>query len=344
MELVRAASLTGYFAVAGELQLNVTPLLRRAGLSRTMMSDPEQMLPARSVVHLLEDSADAAGCMTFGLRMAEYRQLSDLGLVSLLIVHQPTLGDALDVLSEYRNRINSNLTLQVEHHDDAIFLREHFALQQPLYSRQVNDLALGVLYKLCRSVMSQQWRPQCVSFSYERPAPADRAVCDRLFDCPIQYGADFDGMVVEKSDMQRRNPMSDLALASHARELVGGMMAPGDRSVAEEVEQSIRILMPMGRASIREVAHALGTNVRTLQRRLERDGVVFSDLLDRVRVQQVSHHFASRHLRLTDVAHLLGYSSLASFSSWYRSRFNRTPTTGRREIRGNKSQQGASAH
>ena len=32
--------------------------------------------------------------------------------------------------------------------------------------------------------------------------------------------------------------------------------------------------MPMGRAIIGEVAHALGTNVRTLQRRLERDGVV----------------------------------------------------------------------
>jgi len=332
MELVRAASLTGYFAVAGELHLNVTQFLRRAGLSRTMMSDPEQMLPARAVVHLLEDSADTAGCMTFGLRMAEYRQLSDFGLVSLLIVHQPTLGDALDVLSEYRNRINSNLTLQIEHHDDAVFLREHFALQRPLYSRQVNDLALGVLYKLCRAVMPQQWRPQCVSFSYERPAPGDRAIYDRLFDCSLQFSADFDGVVVDRSDMQRRNPMSDMALASHARELVGGMMAPGDRSVAEEVEQSIRILMPMGRASIGEVAHALGTNVRTLQRRLEREGVVFSELLDRVRIQQVGHHFASRHLRLTDVAHLLGYSSLASFSSWYRNRFDQTPTTGRREV------------
>ena len=210
--------------------------------------------------------------MTFGLRMAEYRQLSDLGLVSLLIVHQPTLGDALDVLSEYRNRINSNLTLQVEEHDDVVFLREHFALQQPLYSRQVNDLALGVLYKLCRSVMSQQMAAAMRELQLRTARPADRAIYDRLFDCPIQYGADFDGMVVEKSDMQRRNRKSDLALASHARELVGGMMAPGDRTVAEEVEQSIRILMPMGRATIREVAHALGTNVRTLQRRLERDG------------------------------------------------------------------------
>ena len=332
MELVRAASLTGYFAVAAELQINTLPLLRRAGLSRTMMSDPEQMLPARSVVHLLEDSADVSGSMTVGLRMAEHRQISDIGLISLLIVHQPTLGDALDVLTEYRSRINSNLTLQMEHHGDAIFLREHFSLQRPLYSRQVNDLALGVLYKLCRSVMQPQWRPQCVSFSYERPPQGDRAVYERLFDCSLQFGADFDGIVIDRSDILRRNPMSDLALASHARELIAGIMAPGDRSVGEEVEQSIRILLPMGRASIGEVAHSLGTNVRTLQRRLEREGLVFSDLLDRVRVEQVEHHFASRHLRLTDIAHLLGYSSLASFSSWYRNRFDRTPTVGRRDM------------
>ncbi len=336
MELVRAASLTGYFAVSEQLRLNVAPLMRRAGLSRTMMSDPEQMLPARSVVYLLEESSEATGCMTFGLRMAEHRQLSDIGLISLLLVHQPTLGEALDVLSEYRNRINSNLTLQVERHDDAIFLREHFGLHPPLYSRQVNDLALGVLCKLCRSVMPPQWRPQCVSFSYERPGPADRSLYERLFDCPLQFGSDFDGMVIEKADLDRRNPLSDMALASHARELVGSMVAPGDRTVAEEVEQSIRILMPMGRASIGEVAHALGTNIRTLQRRLERDGVDFSEILDRVRVQQVSHHFANRHLRLTDVAHLLGYSSLSSFSNWYRGRFNQTPSSGRRQIHRSK--------
>jgi AraC-like DNA-binding protein len=49
-----------------------------------------------------------------------------------------------------------------------------------------------------------------------------------------------------------------------------------------------------------------------------------------VRVQQVSQHFANRRLRLTDVAHLLGYSTLASFSAWYRGRFEETPTKARR--------------
>ena len=46
MELVRAAALTGYFEVAAELRLDVVPLLRKAGLSRAMMINPEQMLPA----------------------------------------------------------------------------------------------------------------------------------------------------------------------------------------------------------------------------------------------------------------------------------------------------------
>jgi len=332
VELVRAASLTGYFAVAEELGLNTPRLLRNAGLSRSSMSNPEQMLPARAVVDLLESSAAASGCLTLGLRMADRRQLSDIGMVSLLIVHQPTLGEALDVLSEYRNRINSNLTLQIERHERDVFLREHFALTPPIYTRQVSDLALAVLYKTCRAIMPDNWRPQCVCFSYQRPGPVDRRLYDTLFDCALHFGSDFDGIVIDANDLDSVNPRFDAALASHARELVAGALTPETRTVAEEVEQSIRMLMPAGRASIGEVAHALGSNVRTLQRRLEREGFAFSDLLDRVRVQQVSQHFAARHLRLTDVAHLLGYSSLASFSTWYRNRFNRTPSAGRREV------------
>jgi len=332
MELVRAASLSGYFAVAEQLRLDTAALLRSAGLTRAMINNPELMLPARSVVQLLEDSADASECVTFALRMAEHRELSDIGLMSVLIVHQPTLADALEVLSEYRNRINTNLSLQMEDHCDSVFLREHFALDPPVYSRQVSDLALGVLYKLCRSVMQQGWRPHCVSFSYERPAQAHRPIYERLFDAPLLFASDFDGIVIDKADMSRKNPLSDMALAPYARELVRGMVSPTNRTVAEEVEQSIRILMPTGRASIGEVAHALGTNIRTLQRRLGREDLAFSDLLDRVRVQQVGQHFASSSLRLTDVAHLLGYSSLASFSNWYRTRFDQTPTAGRRAV------------
>jgi AraC-like DNA-binding protein len=261
--------------------------------------------------------------------MAAERQVSDIGKVSLLIVHQPTLGDALDVLGEFRNRLNSHLTLQAEEHGDIVFLRQHFALNPPMFSRQVNDAALGIHYKLCRTILGDGWRPPSVCLSYERPAPADRAIYEVLFDCPIQFGADFNGIIVDARDMARQRPQLDPALAGYARRLVSAAVSPGQRTVAAEVEKSIRLLMPAGRARLLEVADTLRTNVRILQRRLDREGTSFSDLLDRVRMQQVIEHFENSRLRLTDVAGLLGFSTLASFSSWYRSRLHETPTTAR---------------
>ena len=117
MELVRAAALTGYFAVAEELKLDTIPLLRGNGLTRAMLSNPEQMLPARPVIRLLEESAAASNCPTFGLRMAERRGLADLGMVSLLLAHQSTLRDALSVLIQLGYRCFRSGPLDVRGRD-----------------------------------------------------------------------------------------------------------------------------------------------------------------------------------------------------------------------------------
>jgi transcriptional regulator GlxA family with amidase domain len=122
-------------------------------------------------------------------------------------------------------------------------------------------------------------------------------------------------------------------LALHARKLVEAMVDPGVRTMIEEVEEAILLLMPSGRASIGAVADSLGLNARTLQRRLAAEGARFGDMLDRIRVREVSRLFANRRSRLTDIAHLLGYSSLGAFSRWYGERFDETPSDGRRRVR-----------
>ncbi len=333
MELVRAASLTGYFAIAEQLRLDTMPLLRSVGLSRAILEDPEQMLPARAVIRLLEESAAAADCPTFGLRMAETREFADLGMVSLLIAHQPTLRDALSVLAQYRNRINSTLVLRVESFDGLALLREVFAIDPPIASRQADDLALAVLDRICQNVVGTGWRPISVSFTYEPPPAQDKIVYQRIFSCPIEFGSEYDGILVNSADLDRPNPRSEPALALHARNLVGAMIDPGERSLVNEVEEALLLLMPSGRASIARVADCLGMNVRTLQRRLTEEGFKFSELLDRVRIREVSRHFAHRRLRLTDIAHLLGYASLGAFSRWYCERFNEAPSKGRQRAR-----------
>ncbi|HEU0311666.1 MAG TPA: AraC family transcriptional regulator [Sphingomicrobium sp.] len=333
MELVRAAALTGYFAVAEELGLETLPLMRRNGLSRSMLDNPEQMIPARSVIRLLEESAEASGCITFGLRMAELRGIADLGMVSLLIAHQATLRDALSVLTQFRNRINTNLALRIEEFGDMVLLRESFVFDPPMPSRQADDLALGVLDQMCRAVLGANWKPLAICLPYDQPPAPERTVFHRAFSCPLEFNAEFEGILLNRADLELANPRSDPALASHARHLVNAIIDPGERSVVQEVEQAIQILLPTGRASIGSVADSLGMTVRTLQRRLDEEGAQFSELLDRIRVRELNRHLAQRRLRLTDIADMLGYSSLSAFSNWYRGRFNEPPSEARRRLR-----------
>ena len=50
-----------------------------------------------------------------------------------------------------------------------------FALDPPMPSRQADDLALGVLDQMCRSVLGAGWQPISISFGYEPPPPSERA-------------------------------------------------------------------------------------------------------------------------------------------------------------------------
>ncbi len=331
-ELVRVAALTGYFDVAGQLGLDPLPHLRAAGLSRAMLLSPEQVIPARSAIALLESSAAASGCPTFALRMATCRSLADLGMISLLIAHQPTLRDALAILAQNRHRMNSTLVLSVEEHPGAVVLREDFALDPPVHSRQASDLALGVLAHMCASVLGPGWHAESVCFTYSRPEPRELEVYRQLFRCPVHFDAELNGMVLDPTHLDRPNPRAEPALALHAGTLIESVMAANRRTLTQEVEHAILMLLPKGGASIKSVALALGLNLRTLQRGLDADGTSFTDILERIRSQLAQQHLANPRMRLTDIADVLGYSSLGAFTRWYTQTFGVPPSQARKSL------------
>lgn len=324
-ELVRVAALTGYFPVMRSLGVDPRPLLREAGLSPELLAIPEQLISARAAFRLLERSAEATGCITLGLRMAEERSTANLGVTSLVIAHQPTLGDVLQALREYRNRINSTLLLQIEHVDGEVVLREDFALSTPEPARQSSDLALGVIARLCASVLGDNWAPLSICFAHETPPASEMGIFARLFRCRPQFDCEFNGLVMHADDLCRPNLRADLDLALHARDLIETVMAPAMRTTAQDVEQLIMLFLPSGRATIQHCAASMGLTVRTLQRMLDADGTSFSDLLSRARMQLSAQYLANPRTRVTDVAEMLGYASIGAFTRWHVQTFGVSP-------------------
>lgn len=331
-ELVRAATLTGYFPAMQALGVDPTPLLKEVGLTKAMLENPEQLISAIAAFRLVERSAAVTGCMTLGLRMAADRPLSNLGASSLIIAHQPTLRQALDVLAEYRSRINSTLMLHFEPMGSQVLLREDFSIPQPEPHRQCSNLALGVLMRMCADFLGEHWQPQGACFAHAAPPAADIPVFVRMFRCKPQFDCDFNGLILNQEELDRRNPKADTQLASHARQLLGSVSGSGKRSVSQDVEHLIKLLLPSGRATIQTCAASMGTTVRTLQRQLDAEEESFSDLLNRARKQLAVDHLSNPHMRITDVAIMLGYSSLSAFTRWHSMAFGKSP----RQVRADK--------
>jgi AraC-like DNA-binding protein len=324
-ELVRAAALTGYFTTMLSFGQDPLPVLREVGLSRTMLANPEQMLPARATMRLLERSAQITGCSTLGLRMAEGRTIADLGATSLLIAHQPNLRAVIQAVAENRNRINSTLILHMDELEDVVILREDFSLKVPEPSRQSCDLVVGVLARLCQTVLGNDWAPVLVCFTHEAPPGNEMPIYQRLFGCRAEFNSEFNGLVIESRDMDLPNPMANSALAGHARSLIDTAMSPAVSSITQDVETLIALLLPAGRANIRACAASLGITVRTLQRMLDAEQAQFSDLLNRARMQLAQQHLANPRTRITDIADMLGYSSIGAFTRWHTCAFGMTP-------------------
>jgi AraC-like DNA-binding protein len=326
--LVRAAVLTNYLEVAQHVGLNPQAELAAVGLSRSMLQDPEYSIPVPAAVQLLENAAANSGCQTFGLRMAESRQLSDLGAVSLLLTHQPTLRDALSVLLQYRHLTNRALAIFVEETGGLAVIREEIVTDTPGPRRQATELALGVMARLCANLLSQHWRPLSVHFVHD--APADLRLHRRLFACDVEFGAEFNGIACPASAFAAPNPNADPAMARFARRYLDSLPPDHERSLEFEVRQAAYLLLPMGRATVEQIGQSLGMNVRTLQRRLLDAGVTFSDLVNEVRRDLVQRYMQNPGYSLSRIAALLGYSVPSSFTRWFAAEFGVTPASWRR--------------
>jgi AraC-like DNA-binding protein len=321
---IRAAVLSHYEEVARALDLNPQPLLRKVGLTRGILSTPTQLIPVDSAVGLLELTAEASGCDTVGLMMAEARLLSDFGPVSLLLMQQHTMRSALDTIAQYRHLLNESLGMHIEDAGKYTLIREEIMTEHPGGARQSTDMAVGVLILIFRAILGPNWRPHSVHFTH--PAPQDVQILKRMFRCPLHFDSDFNGLMCPSTDLETANAQADPAMASYAQSFLEAIPKPGQSSFVLDVRRSVYLLLPMGRANVEQVASGLGMNVRTLQRRLDESQASFSDILNAVRCELAQRYVKHTPHAFGRVAELLGYSNTSSFNRWFTAQFGCTPS------------------
>lgn len=329
--LAHTAMLKNYLDVSQQLDLNPYHLLSSVGIYPAQLHDTKQRISVDKAIALLEQSAKESHCETFGLHMAEQRQIADFGELSLLLNYQLTLRDALQTIVRYRNIINNALEMYIEEVGNTVIIRVEVISASVNYSRQAIELAVGITHRFCAALLSQKWCPLSVHFTHN--APRDLAVHQRIFGCSFEFGSEFNGIVCTAAELNKANPQANMAMADHAQRYLNLdiLQKDNESSIIFEIRKSIYLLLPMGRATIDQVAHTHGVNVRTLQRRLEASQTSFSLLMNDVRRALVFRYLQNMNYSLGQVSDILGYAMPSSFTRWFIGQFGVSPTTWRNQ-------------
>lgn len=327
---IRAVSLTNYLETARFVGLDPYVMLRDERIVPDLLADPESRISARAAVELLERSAEASGCETFGLLLAECRTVASLGPLSLLLKHLPSPRAVVENLIRYRRLVTEVVLLELRDDGETAIIRCDLTPQ--VARRQATELVTAFTYRLLTELSGGRWRPSAVHFRH--PAPADRAAHRRIFECPLDFDSAYDGFSCPSGLLDVRNPSADEAMAAHARSLLES--APGlsrAEGIADRVRNSIYLLIRSGRTRIENVADNLALHPRALQRLLEKEGVTFADLLNGTRRELALRYLSASNHSISTIGELLGYSAQSSFTRWFSSEFGVPPLSWRNGLK-----------
>lgn len=322
--LIRSASLASYEPIARAVGLDPFRMLRLAKLPPRVLDDPNLLISCESVCWLLEESARVSGQEAFGLLMAERRDLADLGMLALMMREEATLRAAMESSARYMRLHNAGVQLRLEDAGDLLLLHVDIKLKHPGLWRQAVEMSTGISVRSYRALAHDAFKPVTICFSHERPARLD--VHRRVLGTALDFGQEFNAIVCRARDVDLPIVAATPKLNREVKRWLDMQLVDLGDEPLDRARQVIRILLPTGTCSVERVAQHLGMHRRTLNRRLAEVGENGISVVNSVRVELAEEYLMTSKRKLYEIADLLGFSSGADFSRWFRGQFCMSPS------------------
>lgn len=317
---LRSIILAGFAEFVSAAGGDPRALVEKAGLSRHVLFDPDELIPWPRFGMLTELAADELDKPSFGLEwaLAVPWHFPNLGPATLIMHFAKTFREWLEMCNQHWRYHNNSVAFQLI--DDgagrnAIYRFHYTSLAPP--ARQQMEYMLGSACRVARVVTGRpDENPIVVRFQHARPC--DTAYHDELFRCPLEFSAPHYEMVFDRALLDLPASRGDdsglrTVLDQHIRHRLRHMPLY-DQTMATMTAAAIRSVIGTGYCTAEFVARSLGLSGKKLQRLLAQEGTSFSDILDDIRRSIAMRLLTETDVPIAQISGILDYSTTAPFT------------------------------
>jgi AraC-like DNA-binding protein len=311
--------------------VDVDALVRRAGIPHSRFTEAKPQGTTAEYFALWRAAGESGGGPDLGLRAGSSTLPNHQSVATLAALHSPTLGEGLKKLARYKRLVcPEEVTIDVRRGEAR--LRFEWILADTEPPPMLIDCIFASIVALAARGTGKPLRPRRIELTRPR---AHEAVLRKHFGCDIEFDAAFDLLVFDEAALA-------MPLVTHNAQLLA-LIVPGletaleetrsERTLADDVRAALSQTICGERPAVEKVAKSLGMSPRTMQRRLGELGTTYQELLDQVRHRSARRLLASTDLGAAEVAFLLGFEELNSFTRAFHAWEGTTPVRWRATAR-----------
>ena len=288
-----------------------------SGIAPSTVEDPVLVLSLNSYCGLFEEAARQTQNDNFGLWFGNQFVPRNLGMLGYVAVTSPTVGSALENLVKFFRFHQQGSIMGLSQNDPLLKLEYQIHDGRIVERRQDAELSLGMFLNIFREAYGPSWGPEEVHF--EHPKPLDWKEHEKAFNAPVYFNQPTNGLLVRREDLNGTMPGCDLRLLAIVQACLSSLGCRDyDERPIDRLRSLVRTKLPEGYPTLESIAQELGMSVSAVQRLLGSAGLAYKDLVENTRRQLAMMYLKQRHLPVSEIAFLLGYSELSAFSRAFR--------------------------
>lgn len=321
---VSVTVLSQMFLYLDSLKVDIDGFLRSLGVDPGAVRAPDARLPIETYLLIQDQAAEYVSDPYFGLHMGEFAEAGSWSILGYMMMNCKTLGEAFEKSGRYSRLIGNLIEARAEFKFNKIKAVFFTPPHAPKMSRHCFEATFSSSVRMMRSLTGADISPLEVTFVY--PEPASISEYERIFRCPVRFGQKNNSITMDIRVVNTPILMANPGLLEYFEKYARDFLAEMDRK-DEHTRAVTKIILSNlddEGLSINKVAREMAVSVRTLQKRLEEEGVVFSDLYRDIR-QRLAQKYLRENYTVEQITYLLGFSEPSVFRKAFKKWSGVTP-------------------